>query len=89
MIQPDRNGDGTSDWVVDCGFFRCPDSYGTYCGSKGCGVDTVMNGIRSGLDLHSWDTVTESGTTFLTAPNDRRETVRYLWPGREGQLQTP
>ena len=51
------------------------------------GVDTVINGTRAGLNLHSWDTVTEAGTTYLTAPNDRGETVRFLWTGSEWQLQ--
>jgi hypothetical protein len=87
VTQVDLNGDGTLDWVVDSGFLQCSDSYGTYCGTKGCGVDTVINGTRAGLNLHSWDTVTEAGTTYLTAPNDRGETVRFLWTGSEWQLQ--
>lgn len=87
VISVDLNGDGTLDWVIDSGLFQCSDSYGTYCGTKGCGVDTVINGTRAGLNLHSWDTLTEGGTTYLTAPNDRGETVRFLWTGSEWQLQ--
>jgi hypothetical protein len=87
VTQRDLDGDGTPDWVVDSGLFQCSDSYGTYCGTRGCGVDTVINGTRAGLNLHSWDTVTENGTTYLTAPNDQGETVRFLWTGTEWQLQ--
>lgn len=87
VSQRDLNGDGTPDWVIDSGLFQCSDSFGTYCGTAGCGVDTVIDGTRAGLSLHSWDTVTEGGSTYLTAPNDRGETVRFLWTGSEWQLQ--
>lgn len=83
----DLNGDGTLDWVVDSGAFRCSTSTSLYCGTAGCGVDTVIDGTRGSLLLHSWDTVTEGGITYLTAPNDRGETVRFLWTGSEWQLQ--
>lgn len=87
VTQRDLNGDGAPDWVIDSGLFQCSDSYGTYCGTAGCGVDTLIDGTRAGLNLHSWDTVTEGGTTYLTAPNDAGETVRFLWTGSEWQLQ--
>ncbi|MFN4192683.1 MAG: hypothetical protein ACK4FR_07055 [Tabrizicola sp.] len=87
VTQRDLNGDGTSDWVIDSGAFQCSDGFGTYCGTRGCGVDTLIDGTRAGLNLHSWDTVTEGGTTYLTAPNDRGETVRFFWTGSEWQLQ--
>jgi hypothetical protein len=87
VTQRDLNGDSSPDWVVDGGLFQCSESFGTYCGTKGCSVDTVIDGTRAGLNLHSWDTVTENGTTYLTAPNDRNETVRFLWTGSEWQLQ--
>jgi hypothetical protein len=87
VTQTDLTGDGTLDWVIDSGAYQCSDGYGTYCGTTGCGVDTVINGARAGLNLHGWDTVTEGGTTYLTAPNDRGETVRFLWTGSEWQLQ--
>ncbi|MFM7334717.1 MAG: hypothetical protein ACKO1H_09950 [Tabrizicola sp.] len=87
VSQRDLNGDGTADWVIDGGYFQCSDSFGTYCGTKGCSVDTLIDGTRAGLNLHSWDTLTEGGTTYLTAPNDRGETVRFLWTGSEWQLQ--
>ncbi|WP_128515088.1 hypothetical protein [Tabrizicola thermarum] len=83
----DLNGDGTLDWVVDSGAFRCSTSTSLYCGTAGCGVDTVIDGTRGSLLLHSWDTVTEGGITYLIAPNDRGETVRFLWTGSEWQLQ--
>ncbi len=83
----DLTGDGTPDWVVDSGAFRCSTSTSLYCGTAGCGVDTVIDGTRGSLLLHSWDTVTEGGITYLTAPNDRGETVRFLWTGSEWQLQ--
>jgi hypothetical protein len=87
VTQRDLNGDGTLDWVVEGGLFRCSDSYGTYCGTRGCSVDTIIDGTVGSLLLHSWDTVTEDGTTYLTAPTDRGETVRFLWTGSEWQLQ--
>ena len=87
VSQRDLNGDGTPDWVIDSGAFQCADSTGTYCGTSGCGVETLIDDTRGSLLLHSWDTVTESGTTYLTAPNDRGETVRFLWTGSEWQLQ--
>jgi hypothetical protein len=87
VTQVDLNGDGSSDWVIDSAGFQCSDSYGTYCGTGGCAVDTVIDGTRSSLLLHSWDTLTDSGTRYLTAPNDTGETVRFLWTGSEWQLQ--
>jgi hypothetical protein len=87
VTQRDLNGDDTPDWVIDSGLFKCSDSYGTYCGTRGCGVETLIDGTRSALLLHSWDTVTENGSTYLTAPTDQGETVRFLWTGSEWQLQ--
>lgn len=83
----DLNGDGTPDWVIDSGAFQCSTSASLYCGTGGCTVDTVIDGTRGTLLLHSWGTVTEGGTTYLTAPNDKGETVRFLWTGSEWQLQ--
>lgn len=85
--QVDLNGDGNPDWVIDSSAFRCSDSLGTYCGTGGCTVDTLIDGTRGSLLLHEWDTVTDGGTTYLTAPNDRGETVRFLWTGSDWQLQ--
>lgn len=87
VTQRDLNGDGTPDWVIDSGAFQCSTSTTLYCGTSGCGVDTLIDGTRAGLNLHSWDTLTENGTTYLTAPNDAGETVRFLWTGSEWQLQ--
>jgi hypothetical protein len=85
--QRDLNGDGRLDWVLDSASFACSDSYGLYCGTQGCGVETLIDGTLGSLILHSWDTVTENGTTYLTAPNDQGNTVRFLWTGTEWQLQ--
>ena len=87
VTQRDLNGDGTPDWVIDSGAFQCSTSTTLYCGTSGCGVDTLIDGTRGSLLLHSWDTLTENGTTYLTAPNDAGETVRFLWTGSEWQLQ--
>lgn len=87
VAQRDLNGDGAPDWVVDSGLFQCSDSFGTYCGTAGCGVDTVIDGVRASLLLHSWDSVTENGTTYLTAPNDQGGTTRFLWANGEWQIQ--
>jgi hypothetical protein len=83
----DLNGDGTTDWVLDTAGFACADSYGTFCGTGGCTVETLIDGVPGSLLLQSWDTVTEGGTTYLTAPNRSGETVRFLWTGTEWQLQ--
>ena len=87
VTQADLNGDGTQDWVVDSGAFQCSTSTTLYCGTSGCGVDTVIEGTRGSLLLHGWGTVTDDATTYLTAPNDRGETVRFLWTGSEWQIQ--
>ena len=86
-VQRDLNGDGTPDWVLDTGGFACSDSYGLYCGTKGCAVETLIDGVRGSLLLRRWEVVTEGGTTYITAPNDKLETVRFLWTGSEWQLQ--
>jgi hypothetical protein len=49
--------------------------------------DLNGDGTRAGLILHDWDTLTEGGTTYLTAPNDQGQTVRFLWSGTKWQLQ--
>lgn len=87
VSQRDLNGDGTLDWVLDTAGFACSESYGLYCGTGGCGVETLIDGTLGSLILHSWDTVTEEGVTYLTAPNDKGETVRFLWSGTEWVLQ--
>ncbi|PTE15523.1 hypothetical protein [Pseudogemmobacter blasticus] len=87
VSQADLNGDGTDDWVVDTGAFSCPTTATLYCGSAGCGVTTLIDGQRGDLLLHDWGTVTDGGQTYLTAPNDQGETVRFLWTGRDWQLQ--
>lgn len=87
VTQADLNGDGRLDWVVDSGLFQCSTFASLYCGTKGCGVDTLIDGTRGALLLHDWDTVTEGGTTYLTAPNDTGGTSRFLWTGSEWQLQ--
>lgn len=87
VSQVDLNDDGTLDWVIDSSAFQCSTSTTLYCGTAGCGVDTLIDGTRGSLLLHDWGTVTEGGTTFLTAPNDAGETVRFLWSGADWQLQ--
>jgi hypothetical protein len=79
VVQRDLNGDGTPDWILDSAGFRCSTAATLYCGTSGCGVDTLIDGTLASLMLHSWDTVAEDGTTYLTAPNDAGETVRFLW----------
>ncbi|MCU0827649.1 MAG: hypothetical protein MUE52_09635 [Tabrizicola sp.] len=87
VIQRDLNGDGTQDWMLDAAGFACSDSYGLYCGTQGCGVETLIDGTLGSLMLRSWEVVIEDGTTYLTAPNDAGETVRFLWSGSEWVLQ--
>jgi hypothetical protein len=87
VVQRDLNGDGTPDWILDTAGFACSDSYGFYCGTQGCSVETLIDGTLGSLTLHSWASVTENGTTYLTAPNDQGETVRFLWTDSDWQLQ--
>ncbi|NJS40165.1 MAG: hypothetical protein HC783_15420 [Rhodobacteraceae bacterium] len=87
VSQRDLNGDGTLDWVLDTGGFACANSYGTFCGTGGCAVETLIAGVPGSLLLHSWEIETVSTTTTLTAPNRSGETVRFLWTGSEWQLQ--
>lgn len=87
VTRRDLNGDGADDWVIDSRAFQCSGSSDTYCGGNGCGVDTVINGARGLLTLRGWDTVTEGGTTYLTAPNWVGEFDRFLWTGNEWQMQ--
>lgn len=87
VTQRDLNGDGIPDWVVDSGAFQCSTSATFYCGTEGCSVDTIIDGVRSGFTLHDWDTVTENGATYLTAPNDSGGTTRFLWGNGEWQIQ--
>ena len=73
--------------ILDAGGFRCSTDATLYCGTVGCGVDTLIDGTRGLLTLHSWEVLTEDGVTYLTAPNDAGETVRFLWSGTEWVLQ--
>lgn len=84
--QVDLNGDGQLDWVLDAGGFACSDSYGLYCGTQGCNLDTLIDGQLGALILRRWDIVTEGGTTYLTAPNDQGRTVRFHWTGTEWEF---
>lgn len=87
ITQRDLNGDGIPDWVVDSGAFQCSTSATLYCGTQGCSVDTLIDGIRTSFTLHDWDTVTENGATYLTAPNDSGGISRFLWGNGEWQIQ--
>ena len=87
VTQIDLNGDGAQDWVIDSAAFQCSDSYGTFCGTGGCAVDTLVDGVRSSFLFHAWGTETENGTTYLTAPNDSGGTARFLWGNGEWQIQ--
>lgn len=87
VSQRDLNGDGTPDWILDTAGFNCSTSFGLYCGSGGCGVATWIDGTLGSLLLHSWDTETMGGITYLTAPNDAGETVRFLWADGAWVLQ--
>lgn len=87
VTQVDLNGDGGPDWVVDSGAFQCSTAATLYCGTMGCGVDTVIDGIRASFTLHDWGTETEGGSTYLTAPNDQGGTTRFLWGNGEWQIQ--
>lgn len=87
VTQVDLTGDGSSDWVVDSGAFQCSDSYGTYCGTAGCTVHTLIDGKQTSFLFHDWGTTTENGKTYLTAPNDAGGTSRFLWGNGEWQIQ--
>ena len=83
VVQADLNGDGVQDWVVDTGYVICPDFASLYCGTSGCGVTTMIDGIRGDLILHDWSVDTSGGQTYLTAPDDQGRRVRFLWSGSE------
>lgn len=87
VAQRDLNGDGTLDWILDTGGFACADSYGTFCGTGGCAVETLIDGVQGSLLLRSWDVETVDGTTYLTAPDKSGQPVRFLWSGSEWVLQ--
>ena len=87
VTQVDLNGDGILDWVVDSGAFQCSTSTTLYCGTRGCGVDTLVDGTRASFIFHYWGTETEDGTTYLTAPNESGGTTRFLWENGEWLVQ--
>ena len=87
VVQKDLNGDGTPDWILDSAGFDCSTAHGLYCGTGGCGVDTLIDGTLGSLIRHSWEVVTEDDPTYLTAPNNAGETVRFLWTGSDWKLQ--
>lgn len=87
VTQVDLDGDGSPDWVVDSGAFQCSTSATLYCGTQGCGVDTLIDGIRAGFNLHDWGIETRNGTTYLTAPNDQGGTTRFVWSDGEWLIQ--
>ena len=87
VVQRDLNGDGTPDWILDEAGFTCSTTTSLYCGTGGCSVHTLINGVPGSLLLNSWDTATDSGVTYLTAPNRSGETVRFLWNNNEWVLQ--
>jgi hypothetical protein len=87
VVQRDLNGDGAQDWLLDMAGFSCSTSASLYCGTEGCGVETLIDGIPASLTLRRWEVVTEDGTTYLAAPNRKGQTVRFLWTGDDWQLQ--
>jgi hypothetical protein len=87
ISQPDLNGDGTTDWLVDGSGYSCADSVSLYCGTGGCPVDTLIDGKLGALLLRSFEIVAEGEATYIAAPNDQGETVRFLWSGSDWVLQ--
>ena len=86
VTQVDLNGDGRQDWVIDGSAMACPELTTAFCGSAGCSVTTLIDGHRGDLLLHGWGVETAGGKTFLTAPNDAGQTVRFRWTGSEWKL---
>lgn len=87
VTRVDLKGDGRLDWVVDSGAFQCSTSVSLYCGTQGCGVDTLIDGIRTSFTLHDWGTESDGRNTYLTAPNDSGGISRFLWGNGEWQIQ--
>jgi hypothetical protein len=87
VSQIDLNGDGRLDWLMDAGGFRCSTDASLYCGTLGCGVETLIDGTRGLLTLHSWEVRSEAGITYLAAPNEAGETRRFLWSQNDWILQ--
>lgn len=75
------------DWPPEVAAILDKGSASLNCGSAGCGVDTLIDGTRGSLLLHDRDSDADGTTTYLTAPNDAGETVRFLWTGTSWQLQ--
>ncbi|WP_136645116.1 hypothetical protein [Tabrizicola sp. YIM 78059] len=79
----DLSGDGMPDWLLDTAGFTCSTTPSLYCGILGCTVYTEIDGAIGMLTLKSWEVVTEQGETFLTAPDQQGQPIRYRWTGTD------
>jgi len=83
-VQRDLNGDGAQDWLLDEGAFSCSTSTTLYCGTLGCGVDTLIDGKLASLTLFDWQMVEDNGKTLLRATTGKG-TADLIWNADAGQ----
>lgn len=80
----DLNGDGTKDWIFDTGLVNCSTSASLYCGTLGCGVETLIDGNRASLTLFEWQVVERDGATVLHTVTSQGE-ADLVWNPTSGQ----
>jgi hypothetical protein len=65
VSRPDLNGDGTLDILVDAAHLHCSKAAGLYCGTAGCRMLAVVDGVSAGLFARGWKLVELGATSVL------------------------
>lgn len=63
--QVDLTGDAGPDWIVDESKMSCSSAASMYCGTGGCGLTLVANGIPTYRIAGGWDIVEFGGAPVL------------------------
>ena len=67
VSRPELSGDGQRDWAMDERRFECSTTPGLYCGTGGCPVQFLIDGISSDLLAKQWRVIRFGGAPVVVA----------------------